>query len=63
MRFPGRIPFAQHLWQCLKQYCIFETEFFETEWEVVDRPMVIDMPMIEETWGHYDDDTREWITL
>ena len=57
MHFPGRIPFVQHLWRCLKQYCILERDIerdiLDREWEVIE----------EDTWGHYDDIKKEWIKL
>lgn len=53
MHFPGRIPFVQHLWQCLKQYCIREQT-----WEIVDVSDVEDWE-----WGHYDDISKTWIKI
>jgi len=61
MRFPGRIPFVEHLWWCLKQYCILAE--MET-WEVVEeREIERSIDLFDDTWGHYDAVSEEWIKL
>ena len=62
MHFPGRIPFIQHLWWCIRQYCIQYAE--PDPWELVEETWHEEEAWYdEETWGHYDDETREWVQL
>jgi len=56
LRFPGRIPFIQHLWCCLRPYYVVD---YEMDWEVTNKVEKIEV--IE--WGHYNEELQEWIYL
>ncbi len=51
-KYPGRIPFINHLMICLKQY--FPESYYVEHIEVRTDDIM---------WGHYDSEFDEWIQL
>ena len=55
MDFPGRIPFLHHLWGCIRIGCLrIYLKIPVEEWEIVD---------IDDEWGLYDIDSKNWIQI